>query len=306
MICPEVKILKPKISIVLLNLNQHKLTIDCIKSLMDDDYTNFEIILVDNGSTDDSVKIFYSLKQEFSNLKLIENKENLGFAEGNNVGIRNCDGNYILLLNNDTIVKKNFLSSMVEATKKFPKAGAFGPKMYFWDKRSEIWHIGGEITMFLNFVTTPLKYKDLYKKVSWLSGCALMMKRETIQKVGLLNESFFIYLEDVEWSIRATKAGYELIYVPDAELWHIGSVSSKKIGGTPFFIYLGYRNKLFLLKNQFTGLIATAVYTETIMVLLVRAIVSLLKGNRMNGMAYFYALIDGVRGVSKKRFLNVK
>ncbi len=298
--------MKPEISIVLLNVNQHKITIDCIKSLRDNDYTNFEIVLVDNGSTDESVKIFYSLIQEFSNLKLIENRENLGFAEGNNVGIRNCDGNYILLLNNDTIVKKNFLSSMIEATKKFPKAGAFGPKMYFWDKRSEIWHIGGEITMFLNFVTTPLKYKDIYKKVSWLSGCALMMKKETIQKVGLLNESFFIYLEDVEWSIRATKAGYDLIYVPDAELWHIGSISSKKIGGTPFFIYLGYRNKLFLLKNQFTGLIATAVYVETMMVLLVKASVSLLKGNRINGMAYFYALIDGVRGVSKKRFLNVK
>lgn len=298
--------MKPEISIVLLNLNQHKITIDCIKSLIDNDYTNFEIILVDNGSTDDSLKIFCSIKQEFPNLKLIENGENLGFAEGNNVGIRNSEGDYILLLNNDTIVKKNFLSSMIEATKKFPKAGAFGPKMYFWDKRSDIWHIGGEITRFLNFVPTPFKYKDVYKKVSWLSGCALMMKRETLQKVGLLNSSFFIYLEDVEWSIRATKAGYDLIYVPDAELWHIGSVSSQKIGGKPFFIYLGYRNKLFLLKNQFTGLIATCVYFETIMILLVRAGLSLLKGNRINGMAYFYALMDGVRGISNKRFLNFK
>ncbi len=286
------------ISIVLLNLNQPKVTIECIESLMKNDYKNFEIILVDNGSTDDSVEIFKTLIEKYAKLKLIETKENFGFAEGNNVGIRDSKGDYILLLNNDTMVKKDFLSNMVKATKMFPKAGAFGPKMYLYDRPSEIWHIGGKITKFLNFTYTPLKYKDTYTSTDWLSGCALMITKEAIRKVGLLNPSFFLYLEDVEWSIRAKKAGYDLIYVPDAQLWHIGSASSKEQGGKPIYIYFGYRNKLFLLKNQF--------YTETINVLLVRAIVSLLKGNRINGMAYFYALIDGVRGVSKKRFLNVK
>ena len=299
-------ILEPKISIVLLNLNQHRMTIDCIESLTENDYTNFEIILVDNGSTDNSVEIFESLPQKYQNLKFIKNRENLGFAEGNNVGIRNSDGDYILLLNNDTIVKKDFLSSLVDATKKFPNAGAFGPKMYSYDKPLEIWHIGGEITKFLNFTHTPLKYKDSYKSVDWLSGCALMMNRETVEKVGLLNSSFFIYFEDVEWCIRAKKAGYDLIYVPNAELWHIGSVTSKERGGTTFFIYYGYRNKLFILKKHYTGLISTAIYIETMLSLLVRSIISLLKGDRTNGMAYFYALVDGVRGVSKKRFLKVK
>lgn len=274
---------------------------------MKNDYTNFEIILVDNESTDDSIETFEHIKSKYPNLKLIKNEENLGFAEGNNVGIRNSDGDYILLLNNDTIVKKDFLSRLVDATKKFPNAGAIGPKIYVYDKSSQIWHIGGEITKWINFISTPLKYSNEYRSVDWLSGCALMMKRETVKEVGLLDSSFFIYLEDVEWSIRAKKAGYDLIYTPNAELWHIaGSITSKKQGGTPFFIYYGYRNRLFILRKHYTGLIATAAYVKTIVSLLVRSLISLLKGNRTNGLAYFYALIDGIRGVSNKRFLRRK
>ena len=135
----------PKVYVVIVNWNGRDDTIECIKSVKNISYPNFEIILVDNGSKDNSID---SIKEIFKDINYIENKKNLGFAEGNNIGIRlalNNDAEYIWLLNNDTIVHQDALSAMVDVGERIPESGILGSKIYYYDKPDFIWFAGATI-----------------------------------------------------------------------------------------------------------------------------------------------------------------
>lgn len=245
----------PRVAIILLNWNQEADTTECLKSLAEIDYGNYEIVLVDNGSRDGSAD---KIKNKFPNIELINNPENLGFAEGNNVGIRYLEGkgiDYFLLLNNDTIVKKDFLSELVLAGENAPLVGVLGPKIYYFDHPDEFWFVGG----YFNRITGKTYHKGLNEKdkgqydtptePDFITGCALMIKKDVISSIKGLDPDYFNSHEDVDFCLRAKAKGFGLLYVPSSVIWH---KFARAMGGrfSPFYIYYRVRNGLLLMKKN--------------------------------------------------------
>jgi hypothetical protein len=246
--------MQKKVFIIILNWNGKDDTIECIKSIKDNTYKNYEIIVVDNGSEDDSVS---KIKRCFPKVNVVENERNFGFAGGNNIGIRHAvesDADYILLINNDTTVDENFLQELVKAGELDNKVGILGPKIYFYKEPKKIWFAGGKVNWLKNKGThiglgeiDSVQYNNK-KEVDYLTGCCLLVKREVVEKIGGLSEDYFLYYEDVDFSLRAKKAGYKCLYVPESVIYHKVSRSTKP--GSPSYIYYHTRNGLVLSKRN--------------------------------------------------------
>jgi GT2 family glycosyltransferase len=217
----------PKVHIVILNWNQRDMTVNCLNSLEKLNYDSAEIVLVDNGSTDDSLDV---IKEKFPEITLIKNRENLGVAGGRNVGLRYAlqeDADYILFLDNDTIVDKDFLIELVKVGEENEEVGIITGKIYFYDEPNKIWSVGGYSSL-LRSKYTLRGYQEIdtgqYDKteqVDQVQGCCLMVKREVIDKIGLFDERFVRYFaEDVDLCIRTKKEGYKIYYAPRSKLWH--------------------------------------------------------------------------------------
>jgi GT2 family glycosyltransferase len=228
---------QPKVSIIVLSWNSYDVTRDCLLSLRKIDYPAFEVVLVDNGSVDGSGK---KLAQDFPEVKVILNDKNLGFTGGNNVGMRDVlarGTDYLLLLNNDTIVAPNFLTELVHVAESDERISMVNPKIYYFEPADKIWYAGGEYVPWKTFpVHFGLRESDVgsydqTKEVSFVSGCALLVKAEVVQKVGLLDEIFFMGYEDVDWSVRAVRAGYKAMYAPASVVWHRDSYVTKQSMG---------------------------------------------------------------------------
>ena len=245
------------ISIILLNWNGCNETIQCIKMLQKIDYKNYKIILVDNGSRDDSVKI---LKEKFPNIDMITIEHNKGFSGGANVGMQYALKNkpeYILLLNNDAKVKHNFLSELVKVAESNKKIGIVGSMVYYQNNKRLIQSAGG----YKNFKGLyPFKgpYQDKidngqFKKnilVDTMSGCSMLIKREVIEKIGMLDENHFIYAEDIDFCVRAKKAGYLLYTAVKSKVWHKVSASSGGREKNLTFLYYNTRNLIYFSKKH--------------------------------------------------------
>jgi GT2 family glycosyltransferase len=255
---------EPAVSIIMLNWNGKNDTIECLNSLSCIDYPNYQIILVDNGSTDGLAEI---VQGQFPDTVLLKNKENLGFAEGNNVGIRYVlsqqSPDYILLLNNDTVVAPSFLSELVKVGENYPEFGMLSPLIYWYTSPEKIWFYSGEMPQKEGYCDhkrlpegetieniirgsdhVPKEYLD---DTDYLSGCALLVKSEVIRQIGLLDARFFSSYEDADWSIRCKKAGWKLAVVPSAKIWH--KVTSSPI--KHYILFLTHRNLiLFLWKHS--------------------------------------------------------
>jgi GT2 family glycosyltransferase len=219
----------PKVTIVIVNWNGWEDTIECLESLYRIDYPNYEIIVVDNHSHDDSVKRIKDYT-EGKELTVIENEENYGFAEGNNIGIKYAlkylDPEYILLLNNDTVVDKDFLKELINAGEKNTHIGILGPKIYYYDKTDVIWSAGCRISWKFGRgiqIGTGEVDKGQYddqKEVEYVSGSAFLIKTEVIDEIGLMDKNYFLYFEESDWTLRANQAGYKSLYVPAAKIRH--------------------------------------------------------------------------------------
>ncbi len=252
----------PKVSILILNWNGLKDTPGCIESLKAVDYPNFDIILVDNGSTDGSRERLQSLAKENSKINLILNAKNQGFSKGCNGAIRKAleqKADCVLLLNNDTRVHPSFLAALVRAALTGSDIGIVGPKVYYDGKDHVLYCAGARVVKTLG---QPLlrglrkvdrgQY-DRQEVVGFISGCCLMIKREVIEKIGLLDEDYFAFFEDLDWNIRAQEAGYQSVYVPLSVIWHKGS---NTIGlKSPAYYFLHARNRILFAKKHL-GLIS--------------------------------------------------
>lgn len=239
--------MSPLVCIILVNYKTVNDTIECINSLRKIDYDNFKVIVVENGSNDGS---YEKLKEVCKDELLIESFENLGFAGGNNIGIEralNAGAEYILLLNNDTVVDNQFLSKLVEAFEYSLDVGIVGCKINYYDNRNVVNYAGGEINW--NKFTTYFYRSDeiddkdeSIKEISFVSGCAMMISKKVIEKIGLLDHTYFMYYEDTDYCAMAAENGFKLLYQPESVIYHKISSSS---GGdlSPFVLYWSTKNR---------------------------------------------------------------
>lgn len=227
-----------KLHIIIVNWNGEKVIGECLESLRSIDYSNFRITVVDNASMDSSPEI---IRNSFPEVELIENEENLLFAGGNNIALRRAldqDGELFLLLNNDTEVDPDFATELAEVLKN-PEAGIAGPKIYYYDDPRRIWYGGGGfypligVPRHLNIRKLDTGRQEQPGETGYVTGCAMMVKREVFRDIGLLDVSYRMYCEDVDFCLRAKEAGWECWYAPEARVWH--KVSSSSGGGfTPY------------------------------------------------------------------------
>ena len=251
----------PKVAILLVNWNGYALTKACLESLKEVQYSNFQTILVDNGSRDGSGE---RLKSEFSEIELLTSPENIGFTGGNNLGIQwALDHAYdqVLLLNNDTLVEPDFLDPLVSFLEQNTDYGAVQPKIMFEAERDKLWNAGGgyfkglEMTWSIGSGKTDEGQFDQEKDTPWITGCAILVRAEAIRQAGMLDNRFFAYYEDVEWSFRIKKSGFRLRYLPQSKIYHVAGGSSKKIKTKegvipPILHYYRTRNHLFLIRSH--------------------------------------------------------
>ncbi len=245
----------PLVSVISINFNAPEVTADMIRSFKDVTYPNVEIIVVDNASTKGDTD---SLKQDFPEIKLIKSKENLGFAGGNNIGIRQAKGDYILLLNNDTEVKADFLEPLVKKFQNNPSIGAVSPKIYFHHTPNMLQFTGiSEISKFTTRSTgwgygkMDVGQFDEDKKSFFAHGAAMMVPKSVIEKVGLMAEIYFLYYEEMDWGQRIRNAGYEIYYVHDSVIYHKESVSTGK--ESPLKVYYINRARIIYMRRNVKG-----------------------------------------------------
>ncbi|NLP47094.1 MAG: glycosyltransferase family 2 protein [Epulopiscium sp.] len=249
----------PLVGIILVNYNGAEDTIECIKSLKKIKYNNYEVIIIDNKSSDDDyLKLKRYIDSCSNDIVLIRSKENLGFAGGNNIGIEyainklNCD--YVLLLNNDTLVDEYFLDALVDKSERDSNIGVAGAKIYYYPESNIIWYAGGEIN-WKKFTSIHYgeKKEDLGNynndiEVDFITGCVMLIKKEVLGKVGYLPEEFFMYYEDFDFCIKVKDAGFKLIYVSESKVYH--KISSSTGGEeSAFSLEYGSKNRKKLIKK---------------------------------------------------------
>jgi len=218
-----------RVFIIILNYNRHQDTIQCINSLYKSDLpTGTEIVIVDNSETNKSKNI---LKKTFPQIKLIKTKENRGFANGNNFGIRYALKNkatHIMIINPDVVVSKPFLKPLLNTFKFKPKAGLVAPVHQHKQNNQVFFGLGGKVdwrtTKCEHINTKTLSFKTP-KKYQFVSFACVLIKREVFEKIGLLNELYFMYLEDVDYCLTATQAGFQCFIEPKVRIKHNTSSS---------------------------------------------------------------------------------
>lgn len=242
-----------KISVIVLHYQNVADTLECLESLKKQNYDNYEILLIDNGSGE--------LGNIALPVKLIKNTENLGFAEGGNIGIRAALENgadAVLLFNNDAVADPGLLSAFARAAKEHPGAGAFGAKIYYYDEPTQIWHAGGNVSRTYRCYHEGCldcdldKEWDVKREIAYACGCAIFVTKKAIEKVGLMENQFFLLWEEIDWCWRVRKAGLQCLYIPEAKVWHKISQSFEGGNRGPLWQYYYFRNRLLFLKRNYS------------------------------------------------------
>lgn len=266
------------VAIILVNFNGASDTIECIASLERCTYKDHITIVVDNCSTDDSVQKLQKANKKYR-FVLLEANENRGFASGNNIGIKYAikkRTEYFLLLNNDTLVKPDFLERLLDGFHHSKMCGATVGKIYYEDQRDIIWYAGGSLdfrtarTEHWEFGKKEISNKEETKKVTFATGCCLCISNKLIDSIGLLDESYFLYEEDTEYCYRIMQAGYDIIYVPSAVIYH--KVSNSTGLRSPLSQYYTIRNKYIMIRQHFIGINKTTAYIYSTLQMLFRCI----------------------------------
>lgn len=241
--------------IIILNWNGLQDTAPCIESCRKLEYSNRRIVVVDNGSSDGSEEI---LRERFPDIHVIQTGGNLGFAGGNNTGMRYAlkeGADYIWLLNNDTVVDAHCLDFLIAAAEAEPAAGMIGNKILYHDRPEIIWYAGGTVDLHAGGMTHHTgkdrrddgSYDDP-GPAGYITGCSILAKKEMVRDIGELDENYFLYFEDVDWSLRAARSGWKLYYEPKARLWHKeGARREKEFSDR--FVYYSLRNRLYFMKR---------------------------------------------------------
>ena len=243
----------PLIYIVILNTNRRDDTLACLDSLSKSTYKALKIIVLDNKSSDGSVD---AISSAFPDVELVNLTENHGYAGNNNVGIEKAirqGADWVLVLNEDTILDPGCLAELIKVGESDPKIGIVGPMVYHHNEPDVIQSAGGVLGKY--WQSQHLGQNELYQNqfqephpVEWISGCAILVRKAVIEQAGMLDARFFIYWEETEWCIRTARNGWQIIHVPQARIWHKGV--QRDYQPKPSFTYYGTRNHLLTLSKH--------------------------------------------------------
>lgn len=296
-----------KVYILILNWNGWKDTLECLESLKGINYPGCQIVVVDNGSTDESVERIEERLTGHAEIKatLLKTGRNAGFAGGNNFGIKYIleqkDCEYVLLLNNDTAVEKDFLSKMVETAKANPEAGIVGGRIAYYSNRGENWYAGGRISFWRGCVYVDKKPAfDAPFTTEFITGCLMLIKPDVFLKAGFLEEKYFLGVEDWEFSLKA-KSHYKLMVNPRAVIYHKVSAAT---GGenSPLTVYYTARNRMMFINRNLHGLQRMSAFSYTIITRLVKIPVYFAQFKFRHGWAMF----KGLMGINVRKMKNVR
>jgi GT2 family glycosyltransferase len=244
------------VSIITINYNNPEMTCDLIYSIKKSEYKHYEIIVVDNGSTKGHTT---KIKKLFPDVNLILSKKNLGFSGGNNLGIENARGEYIFLLNNDTIILPNSLKVLVEKLKNNKSIGAASPKIKYYYKPNIIQYAGSTA---INTFTLRNRHLgngiedngqfDNEHYTNYAHGAAMIFRKTIIKRVGKMPDIYFLYYEEMDWCEKIKSAGFKIRYIPSSVVYHKESMSTGK--DSPLKIYYLNRNRILYARRNLKGL----------------------------------------------------
>lgn len=293
------------VGIFICNYNKREFVINCVKSLLDQTFKDFDLFVVDNASIDDSVE---KLREAYGDkITIIENSENLGGSGGFNTGIKRGydDGyEYIMLVDNDTVFDKNAVFELYKFLTENKDVGMVGAKIYQMQKPEYIQAMGGIID-WKNYDVQSV-YKDLKDSdelenivdVDYLAACALMTRREVVEKIGMLDESCFIYYDDTEWGYRCKLNGYRCCAISSAKVWHNCSFAASKTNKG--LIYYNIRNGLNFF-SKYISLEEIDEFTNKTLSIIYKRIIGYYCKNHPEVMSpYIYAICDFINGVRGK------
>lgn len=289
--------------IILVNYNGTQDTLECVESIRKSDYDNIHTIIVDNNSKD--IEVLKSKLDQEDDITIISLNENLGFAKANNVGIEealNNKANYVLLLNNDTVIENTLISKLVMNSQSHGDCVCV-PKMYYFSEKNRIWYGGGEINKFTgnakHSYMNELDNENMkLSYVTFATGCCMLIPHNVINKVGMLSTEYFMYCEDTDYCIKILSNNVQILFVPDAHLWH---KVSKSTGGdlSPFTNYYITRNRLLYVK-KFKKYFYFSAYYFSYITRVIRKLQAMVKHNDDLYRAFKYGIKDYKDGITGK------
>jgi GT2 family glycosyltransferase len=298
--------LNPLVSIIILNYNGASVVDNCIQSVLDTNYSNFEVIFVDNASVDGSYELAVSKFGKDQRLHFVKNDENKGFAEGNNIGLTYAKGDYVTLLNNDTEVDKDWLRESIKVVVSDEKIGVVQSKLFFWYNREVLESAGAFIDKCgYGFERGFVKDKNMYNEVDevfYANGAAVTIKMQALKKMGsakaeLFDSDYFFAYEDVDLSWKMRLAGYKTVVAPNSIVYHRRSTTTSRKRGRLVFHHC--KNRIMTLVKNYS-LLNLMKYLPLLLVLeMVRASSSLAGGQLESGFAIFRAFLWNLTSLSR-------
>lgn len=245
----------PRVFILVLNWNSPQDTVECVESLLSITYPVYDILIIDNGSTDDSD---FLLRTKYPKVRFIQTGSNLGYAGGNNVGIKYAldeGAEYIWILNNDTIVQQDALSQMIKTTMSDDAIGMVGSKIFYYSDPNLIWCVGGGnfdlehggITSLVGCMQKDSGQFKHLKDIDYVAGTSLLCSKKLIEKIGMIPEEYFLYFEETAWNIAARKAGLRTVVAEQSVVWHKVKTGEERLNVN--FVYYMTRNRFLLMRK---------------------------------------------------------
>ena len=291
----------PCVWAIVLNWNLYEETVQCIEGLLSQSYPNMKVLLVDNGSMDGSPE---KLRERFRDIEVIENRKNLGYAEGNNVGIRRAlegGADYLFIINNDALAEKDAVERLVECAERNPAIAVVGAKTLLYTDPSVIYGAWG-VKNYRNVVTRiegencpDGERYEMERDVDYVLGCAFLVRGEAARRVGLMDPEYFAYHDELDWCERLRKEGWRVVFSPGARVLHRGSLSLKRAGASLARDYFLARNSVRFIKKHGNTLQQVKFFTFVLLATVLKTPLEAGRGRLRAHLERTRGYLDGIR-----------